>query len=144
MTDLRRPLVVVTGRRRPHQALILAASAFIGAAHLAGAPVAPSLAALLSPPAVTVWASCLALSGAVGLVGSWMVRRIENGLLIEAGALLLNAVTIGVYATAAFAYAGARALTAGTFCALLAAANIWRAAQAAQDVREIRREVGGG
>jgi hypothetical protein len=141
-TPGRRPLVVVTGRRRPHQLLILAASVFVGGVYLAGVPVPPSVDAMLRPGGAMLWAAALAASGALGLAGSWLCRDVERGLLLESAAMLINAAAIGLYAVAMFAHNATNAITAGTFCALLAAADVWRAWQAHADVDELRSEAG--
>lgn len=133
-----RPIVIVTGRHRPHEQLLLAYSALVGAAYLAsGAPDPPSMSALLSTTAIAAWAVGLATSGVVGLVGCWW--RGERGLGLEMGGLLINAAALVVYSTAAFTAGGMKALLPGGIVLAWACANVWRAAQAFRDINELRR-----
>lgn len=130
-----RPLVVVSGRHRPHELLLLAVSLVIGVAYTIGAPPPESIAALLPAWALHVWSAGLALSGVVGLVGAltrrpWSLGVEQAGMLIGAGAL--------IWYTAALTTLGLPALFAGTICAGWAAANIVRALQIRRDMRGAR------
>lgn len=132
-----RPVVIVAGRHRPHEQLLLAYSALVGAAYLAsGAPAPPSMRAILPEAAVTVWAVALVVSGVAGFVGCWW--RGERGLGVEFGALLMNAGTLVVYSMAAFTAGGLNALLPGGIVLAWAAANIWRAVQTLRDINEVR------
>lgn len=131
-----RPVIIVAGRHRPHELLLLLYSALLGAGYLAGAPVPASLADAVSSTVVTVWAAVLTVSGVAGLVGCWW--RGERGLGVELGALLMNASALLLYSSAVFAAAGMRALLPGGLVAAWAAANVWRAAQTAVDLKSVR------
>lgn len=131
-----RPVVIVAGRHRPHEQLLLAYAALLGASYLVGAPVPPSVTGLLPPGGVTVWAVVLAVSGVAGLVGCWW--RGERGLGVELGALLMNAGALLLYSTAVFLVAGWRALLPGGLVAAWAAANMWRAIQIRSDIGHIQ------
>lgn len=127
-----RPVVVVTGRHRPHELLLLAVSLVTGVAYTIGAPPPASVAALLPSWALHVWTWGLAVSGAVGLVGaltsrSWSLQAEQSGMLIGAGALIWYA--------AALAPFGWRALFTSTICVAWAAANLARAAQIRRDLK---------
>lgn len=132
-----RPVIVVTGRHRPHEQLFLAWSALIGASYLvAWAPPPASLAALLPRPVFLLWVVAMVVSGVTGLVGCWW--RGERGLGLELGGLLMNAGALSLYAFAVFATAGTRALLPGGLVLAWALANLWRSAQAFRDLKSIR------
>lgn len=131
-----RPVIVVTGRHRPHEQLLLAWSALLGAVYLIGAPPPASIIALLPTLAVKVWALALLVSGATGLAGCWW--RGERGLGLELGGLLMNSGAMALYATAAFSIAGVRALLPAGIVLAWALANLWRAVQVMADLRAIR------
>lgn len=126
-----RPLVVVSGRHRPHEILLLAVQVITGLAYTVGAPPPTSVAALLPGWALLVWSTGLAVSGVVGLVGVvWSPRVEAAGMLLGAGALIWYA--------AALAPFGWRALLAGAISAAWAGANLWRAIQIQHDLRGTR------
>ena len=123
-----RPLVVVSGRHRPHEILLLAVQVITGVAYTVGAPPPTSVAALLPGWALLVWSVGLAVSGVIGLAGViWSPRVEAAGMLLGAGALIWYA--------AALAPFGWRALLAGAISAAWAGANLWRALQIRQDLR---------
>jgi hypothetical protein len=120
--------VVIAGRHRPHEILLLAVSVLIGGAYILGAPQPGSLAALLPGWAVVVWSAGLLASGAVGLFGVFRSMRLEQaGMLLGAAALL--------WYTVAVAQFGWRGLFAGAICLAWAAANLARALQIQREVR---------
>lgn len=133
--EVRRSVVIVQGRHRPHEQLLLAYSAALGIALLAGAPPPMSMTPL-PDLLVTVWAGGLAVSGVAGLTGCWL--RGERGLGVELGGLLLNAGALLIYSVAVFSAGGVRALLPGGVVLAWSAANLWRARQALRDIREIR------
>ena len=61
-----RPVLVISGRHRPHELLLLVVSLATGLAYTVGAPPPTSVAALLPGWALHVWSSSLALSGVIG------------------------------------------------------------------------------
>lgn len=125
-----RPLVVVSGRHRPHEILLLVVSLITGVAYSVGAPPPASVAALLPGWALLVWSIGLTLSGVLGLAGVfWSLRLEQASMLLGAAAL--------VWYTAAVAPFGWRALFAGAISTAWAVANLVRAGQ-------IRRDLGGG
>lgn len=132
-----RPVLLLTGRHRPHELLLLAYSTLLGVGYLAQRGAAPaSVAAVLPGPALMLWAAGLAVSGVVGLVGCWMHG--ERGMGFELGGLLINTGVLLIYVAAVFAAAGLRAVFAGGVVAAWAVANLWRAAQIDRDLRKLR------
>jgi len=124
--------VVVSGRHRPHEVLLLVVSLLVGLAYTIGAPPPDSLAALLRDWALHVWSGGLLLSGLLGLTGivlrrPYAMQLEQAGMLIGAGAL--------IWYSAAVATLGWRALLAGAICLAWAGANTWRAEQIRRDLR---------
>lgn len=132
----RQRIIVVTGRHRPHEQLLLAYSVLLGIAYLTVAPRPSSVVAVFPPEAVTVWALALGTSGVAGLIGCWW--RGERGLGVECGGLLMNAGAMVIYSTAAFTVGGWRALLPAGVALAWALANLWRASQALRDIKEVR------
>ncbi|GAA0719803.1 hypothetical protein Drose_06100 [Dactylosporangium roseum] len=127
-----RPLVIVSGRHRPHEILLLVVSLITGIAYTIGAPPPQSIAALLPGWALHVWSAGLAVSGAIGLVGvysrrPWSLQLEQAGMLVGAGSL--------VWYCAAVTPLGWRALFAGGIAFAWAAANVVRAVQIRRDLR---------
>jgi hypothetical protein len=131
-----RPVVIVSGRHRPHEILFLVVSVVVGVAYTAGAPPPTSVAALLPGWTVRVWAVGLAVSGLLGAAG--LVARAAWALQLEQAAMLIGAGAL-VWYTAAVAPFGWRALFAGCISAAWAGANLWRAAQIRRDLKASRR-----
>jgi hypothetical protein len=127
-----RPVVVISGRHRPHEIFLLAVSLLLGLAYTLGAPPPTSVAALMPDWAQHVWAGGLLLSGVVGLLGaltqrSWSLQTEQAGMLLGAAALFWYAAAVAPY--------GWRALFAGAVCLAWAAANLTRALQIRRDLR---------
>lgn len=127
-----RPLIVVSGRHRPHELLLLGVSIITGVAYTIGAPPPQSIAALLPGWALHIWSAGLAVSGLLGLTGAlarraWALQVEQAGMLLGAGAL--------VWYTVAVAPFGWRALFAGLISVAWALANLVRAAQIRRDLR---------
>lgn len=123
-----RPLVVVSGRHRPHEVLLLVVAVVTGVAYTVGAPPPTSVAALLPGWAQLVWSTGLGLSGIVGLFGVLRSPRIEAaGMLLGTAAMIWYAVAVAPF--------GWRALLAGAIAAAWAGANLWRALQIRYDLK---------
>lgn len=123
-----RPVLVISGKHRPHEILLLAVALIVGTAYTVGAPPPNSIAALLPTWALYIWSVGLAVSGVVGLIGvRWSPRIEAAGMLIGTGAL--------IWYSAAVAPLGWKALLAGGICAAWAGANLWRAVQIRQDLK---------
>lgn len=129
-----RPVVLVTGRHRPHELLLLAVSVVLGAAYLLGSPPPASIASLMPRWVVDVWAAGLVVSGVAGLVGCFWRQDIVLGLGLEMGGMLIGAGAILIYCVAVIAVTG----LAGAFTASLTgawmAANLIRAGQIRRDL----------
>lgn len=130
-----RPVVVVSGKLRPHEILLLAVSLATGLAYTIGAPAPTSVAALLPAWAVLVWAVGLAISGALGLAAVVAHRRWS--LQVEQASMLLGAAALVWYSAAAGQF-GWRGLSAATVYAAWAAANVARAVQIRADLKSAR------
>ncbi len=131
-------MVVVVGRQRAHEVLLLAVSVIVGAAYTIGAPRPGSLSALLNPWVFRVWAVAMLVSGLAGLLGCVYRGRVETALGIERGAMLVQLGALLIYATVLFAYAGVSALLAGLITCGWGAANAARAVQIGRALRQLR------
>ena len=127
-----RTVVVLSGRRRPHELLLLVVSVVTGLAYTIGAPPPTSIAALLPGWALLVWAVGLTVSGALGLAGA-LTRR-SWSLQLEQAGMLLGACALVWYAGAVIPF-GWRALFASAIAVGWAAANVARAVQIRRDLR---------
>ena len=130
-----RPIVVVSGKLRPHEILLLAVSVVTGLAYTIGAPPPTSIAALLPGWAVLVWAVGLTCSGILGLTAVVAHRRWS--LQVEQASMLLGAAAL-VWYTAAAVSVGWRGLFAAAITVAWAAANLARALQIRTDLRGAR------
>lgn len=127
-----RPVLVISGRHRPHEILLLVVSVVTGAAYTVGAPPPTSVAALLPGWALHVWSLGLAVSGAVGLLG--VLTRRGWSLQFEQAAMLIGAGALVWYAAAVVPF-GWRALLAGAISLAWALANLVRALQIYRDLK---------
>lgn len=129
-----RPVVVVAGRQRPHELLLLAVSLAWGVAYLVGAPPPDSVAALMQRWQVVVWSALLVVSGVVGLAGCWWRRNIELGLGLELAGMLFGSGALFVFSVAAV-HATHRITFGIGMIMVWFAANLWRAAQIGRELR---------
>lgn len=127
-----RPVVLISGRHRPHEILLLVVSLVTGAAYTVGAPPPQSVSALMPGWALHTWSVGLALSGALGLIG--VLLQWSSSLQLEQSSMLIGAGAL-VWYTAAVAPFGWRALFAGAISVAWAAANLARAIQIQRDLR---------
>lgn len=131
-------IVVISGRRHPHEVCLLAFATLIGVAYLAGAPRGSSLADL-RPWVVTVWAVMLVLGGVPGLIShlpALRARHFLRALSAEQAAMLIHS-GAAVFYLSALITLGPRALTAGGLVAAWGASNLWRAVQLSREIREV-------
>lgn len=133
-----RPIVIIGGRRRPHELLLLLFSLFAGAAFLLGAPRPNSMGDSVGEPLVTLWAVGLFVAGAVGLWGCYTRNNVTRGLLLERAGMLLSAGAVLGYAAQVLSINGERAGFAGGFCIAWAVANVVRSLQISNDLRSLR------
>lgn len=132
--------IVVVGRHRPHELLFLGLSVLTGAVYLGGlAPTPNTVAAVLPSWEIPLWAALLLASGVTGLAGCLWPRNVTLGLRVEAGAMLLGAAALLLYATSVFVVGGLHGLFAGGSAVAWMAANIARAAQILRDLRHLTR-----
>lgn len=125
--------MVISGRHRPHEILLLAVSIVTGLAYTIGAPPPTSVAALMPGWALHVWAAGLLISGALGLLG--VVVRRPWALQLEQAAMLIGGAALIWYAGALVSF-GWRSLFAGAISLAWAGANLWRAQQIRSDLKE--------
>ncbi len=132
-----RPIIVVTGSRRPHELLLLAFSLIAGLAFLLGAPRPASMGDSMGDWFTTLWAFGLLFTGLIGLVGSFWRGSVARGLLLERSAMLLGAGAAMGYAIQVYSTNGGRSLFAAGFCFFWALANVARAVQISNDLRSM-------
>lgn len=133
--ELPRPVLIITGRHRPHLLMTLWFSLVSGAVFVLGAPVPPSMG---DSSLVAVWAWLLLLSGVVGLVGCYTRLNVRRGLGLERAGMLIGAGAVVGYAIQVYTVNGQRALFSAGFCAGWAIANVVRALQVSNDLRKLR------
>lgn len=133
--ELPRPILIITGRNRPHLLMTLWFSLVSGLIFVMGAPVPPSMG---DSDLVGVWAWLLLLSGLVGLVGCYTRRNLKRGLGLERAGMLIGAGAVIGYAVQVYALNGQRALFSAGFCAGWAIANVVRVLQISNDLRKLR------
>jgi len=133
-----RSVVIVAGRSRPHELLLLGWSLLSGISYLLGAPPPGSITALMPAWEIHAWAAGLLVSGLVGLVGCWWRGNHALGLGLESGGLLIGSGALLLYTVAAFSVGGWRALFAAGLVATWLAANLWRVGQIRRDLRDVK------
>lgn len=130
-------IVLVTGRHRPHELLLLAWSVLIGISYLARVPAPQSLAATVPRGIVLLWAGGLALSGIVGLVGCLWRGAVVVGLGLERGALIMSTAVLILIAAAIVSANGQRAVYSAGLTVAWGLANLVRCLQITQDLRQV-------
>lgn len=131
-----RPVIVVTGKRRPHEVLLFAYSIGAGIALPLRDSLPPSMQGWNIP-----WAVALVLSGVIGLVGCYWRRSLWTGLSLERAGLLFNAACTFCYAVSVFtSYGRSGAFSAG-FVTAWAVANVVRSLQIGNDLRSLGRGI---
>lgn len=134
---MQRPVVVITGRQRPHELVLLGFALLIGLAYTVGAPPPRSSAAEMPAWLVRLWAVGLLVHGVAGLAAVFVPGPKGRSLLAEAGSMLIGAGALLVVAAASFSYAGWGALLGGGFLLAWAVANVVRAFQIRRDLRSL-------
>lgn len=133
-----RPVIVITGRRRPHELVFLALAVVLGLAYTLGAPPPASAASEMPPWLVHAWAAGLLLHGVVGLTAVFLPLQKDRALLAESGSMLIGAGTLVMAAASAFSYAGSAALLGGGLTLAWAIANLVRVFQIRRDLKSLR------
>lgn len=131
-------VVVVPGTNRPHESMLLGVSVPLGVGILLTAPAPQSVIALWPHWFVQVWAAALAASGVAGLVALHWKKRPVRALQVEAGALIVNAAGLALFAAAAITVNGTRAWFPASFFAAWTVANLVRSHQIRRSVRRSR------
>lgn len=131
-------LMIVNDYNRPHELLLLGLSVITGASYLFGTPPPGSITALMPKWQIIIWSIGLLVSGCFGLFGCLYKQNIELSLTIEGSSMLIGAGSLLIPAVFSLTIGGSRAfLAAGTSAAWLLA-NLWRALQIRQNLKQIR------
>lgn len=125
-------------RHNPYEELLLAISLLLGIVYSFQVPAPTSIAATQPTVMIRLWALGMAASGAAGLAGCLWRTDIVRALYLEKAGLYIGAATLGLYACAAFGYAGWRALGSGIFLAGWAVAHLLRLVQISQDIKALQ------
>lgn len=130
---------VFTGRRRPHEVMIIVWSAAAGILHFAADPPPNSIDLLYPAWMSATWYVLIGLGGLVGLAGL-AVRGVLPALSLERASMCAIGAGAGIYALAVLYVGGWRALVAGGLIACWSAACAWRAVQITVDLRRVTRD----
>lgn len=131
-------IVIIGGRRRPHELMLLLFSLVAGAAMLLGAPRPNSMTEEMNTTLVTLWAVGLFLGGLIGIWGCYTRNNLARGLLLERAGELISAGAAFGYAMQVVSINGGRAGFAAGFCIAWAVANVVRSLQISNDLRSLR------
>lgn len=128
--------LVLTGWQRPHEIWLLILSVISGITSLiSGLPPENALSRLPGWQ-VGLWSASLAASGLIGLGAFFWRRRLAMSLMVERGAMLLNAAPLIVYAAAVIlAGDGMSALLGGVIVSGWAVADLVRVRQIQRDLK---------
>jgi hypothetical protein len=131
-----RPVIVVAGRHRPHELVLLLLSLTLGIAYTVGAPPPQSAVASMPTWLVAAWALAMAVSGGVGLLAVLVLGRWrEASLFAELGSMLLGSGALTLIAAAIATINGTQGSFGIAFCAAWAVANLARAWQIRGELR---------
>jgi hypothetical protein len=132
--------LIVPGRQRPHQVIILAFATLSGVAFaFRQAPEPSSLDRYLSHWTLGIWYTLLLFGGVIGLAGSFWRRNPYKGLLMEWASMVMLTSALTLYAVAIFVAAGVAGLGAGGSVLAWAASCAWRWGQIRNDLKALRR-----
>jgi hypothetical protein len=138
MATTRRRLIV-PGRQRPHQIIILIFASLAGLAWaFRQAPEPKSLDERLSPWVLGIWYTLLLFGGIVGLIGSFYRRNPYRGLLMEWASMVMLTSALVLYAAGIFVSSGSAGFGAGGSVLAWAASCAWRWGQIRLDLRALR------
>lgn len=131
--------VIVPGRQRPHQIIILIFATLAGLTYaFRQAPEPKSLDESLSPVVLGIWYTLLLIGGIAGLYGSFLRSNPYRGLLLEWASMVMLTSALTLYAGAIFVSAGAAGVGAGGSVLAWGASCAWRWAQIRGDLRALR------
>lgn len=130
-----RQTILVLSRQKPHTVLLLFASFVSGLLYVAGWGRSPSLDATDPHWLGAAWAWASLLSGLLGLAGIlWQRFNVVRGLMIERGALLIQASLLVAYAGALLTFNGSAASIPVITALAWAGANVWEARNMKRDL----------
>lgn len=137
-------LVLVLKRQKPHLILFMVLSVLSGLAYFIGPAESEAMLKELPDWVPLAWAMVLLISGLLGLGGIiWQRWRVERGMLLERGALLIQAGAVSLYGGSLLLANGwAAALVVGATAAW-AIANVWEARLIRQELLSIEEAVNG-
>lgn len=130
--------IVVTGRHRPHEVLLLAISALLGAGFVSGVKPPSTLEQLVHPVVLWTWYVLLLSSGVIGLVGI-AIRDTYRGLVLELAAMHGQAAAPLLYGLALLSIGNGAVVFAVAFCLAWSGASVWRGVQVRQGMRALRQ-----
>jgi hypothetical protein len=131
--------VIVPGRQRPHQIIILVFATLAGLTYaFRQAPEPRSLEESLDPRVLGIWYTLLLFGGIAGLVGSIYRRNPYRGLLLEWASMVMLTSALTLYAAAIFVSVGTAGLGAGGSLLAWGASCAWRWWQIRGDLRALR------
>lgn len=130
--------IVVTGRHRPHQVMLLTFSALVGVGFVAGLRPPGTLDRLVPGWVLWTWYALLLASGLVGLA-ALAIRDPYRVLVLERAAMAGQVAAPALYGIALAASAQSTAVFAAGFCAAWSAASMWRGWQVHRGLRALRR-----
>lgn len=131
-------VVVITGRRRPHEVMLIVLSLVWGVLGVFGAPEPDSLVAQVASWLVVAWSVLLLLSGMLGVTGIAWRGEMYRGLVLEQASMMSGAAATLIYAYALFSLPGWTGKFVAFLVSVWTAANLWRALQIRADLRAIR------
>lgn len=138
-----RPIIIITGRQRPHLLFMQGYSILFGVIILAGGAGSNPVLRELDAVPRAVWAASLAASGLLSVVGCFWRSNIQRALSLERAGMLFNAMTILFFAGIVYQYGADRAIFTSGICLAWAAANVYRATQISKDLRSLRGALNG-
>lgn len=131
-------IVIIGGRRRPHELMLLLFSMVAGAFMLLGAPRPNSMSEKMDSRLVTLWAVGLFAGGLIGIWGCYTRNNLKRGLLLERAGEMISAGAAFGYAMQVWSVNGDKAAFAAGFCIAWAVANVVRSLQISNDLRSLR------
>lgn len=138
MTD--RSPVIVLSRQKPHMLLLLILGILTGVSIFAGTYDPNAMERDLPEWVVQIWGGCLLGSGVIAIFGhlGWRRNRMR-GMLIERGALLIQAGMVLLYGTVLVGMFGWAATLSGGATLCWAGAHIWESQLIKRDLRMLAR-----
>lgn len=140
MTDENvRKIIVISGKGRPHEVMLLVVSVLLGIAFLLGIKPPNSIESLMPTWMRTAWFLFLLIGGSIGLVGIWW-RNKYTGLVLERFSMILLSAAAGMYAVAVISYGKTAAIAVGAILIAWSIACGVRATQITSDLKSMRSD----